>query len=552
LVVTVVNKAGHSKMFDFAGLPVAAPMQRSLAVAFATQSRGWTSHETGVGYWRKLRVFAGFLSGLEHPPQDLGDLSAATLKRWRAAHIATNAGRATVQQVRTVLHRDQRLRDGPAAEELARRVPKPRWQQQSYEPAQWKQVRLAAQRQFRAAWMRIRENTALLEAWRAGQLTAVSREGRIGHILDEVARTGDVPRTVLASGKENVADRGLLGGARPEYTWGRLFLTRGEVTALAVLLTGRFGWNLSVYDRMPAPSRAPSVAETTTVTYKVQVEKRRAGGGHWFSTENITDSGADSPGRLITQALEATAHGRTLAARLAPGTDLLMTAHDHRRRPVHRQLDRPLPAGPLVFGVAKEDGQSWAKSHQLGGSPFQRARRTTVTRERRPLQHSPGTHESVYLLPDRQVQRAAQPVIADGAREALDQARSIVFNGHLRVSPDTAHQETATADCADETTSPWPAADVGCAADYLLCLACANAHVHPGHHPRLAHLHQRLHALRSALPDAAFNARWREHLLRLEDLRDKIGPAAWSAALARVSDTDRSLTDLLLEGSLAP
>jgi hypothetical protein len=30
------------------------------------------------------------------------------------------------------------------------------------------------------------------------------------------------------------------------------------------------------------------------------------------------------------------------------------------------------------------------------------------------------------------------------------------------------------------------------------------------------------------------------------------GPAAWNAALARVSDTDRRLTDLLLEGNLAP
>ncbi|GAA2644531.1 hypothetical protein [Streptomyces lunalinharesii] len=45
-------------------------------------------------------------------------------------------------------------------------------------------------------------------------------------------------------------------------------------------------------------------------------------------------------------------------------------------------------------------------------------------------------------------------------------------------------------DCADETTSPWPAWDGDCGADFLLCLACRNVHVHPGHHPRLAPLHQ--------------------------------------------------------------
>ena len=92
-----------------------------------------------------------------------------------------------------------------------------------------------------------------------------------------------------------MAGKGLLGGQRPELTWARLFLTRMELTALAVLLTDRFGWNLAVLDRMPAPVRTPSAGETATITYQVQVEKRRRGGGHWFSTENITDSGAGSP-----------------------------------------------------------------------------------------------------------------------------------------------------------------------------------------------------------------------------------------------------------------
>ncbi len=41
-----------------------------------------------------------------------------------------------------------------------------------------------------------------------------------------------------------------------------------------------------------------------------------------LTAENITDASARLPGRLITQALEATAHGRALAARLAPGTNL--------------------------------------------------------------------------------------------------------------------------------------------------------------------------------------------------------------------------------------
>lgn len=555
-MVTVVNKAGYGKAFDFADLSVAEPMKRSLAVVFAEQSRTWTSHATGIGYWKKLEVFALFLSGLEDPPQDLGDLTATMLRRWRAQQVATNTGRSVLQSVRTLLERDPRLSSGPVGEELARRVPAPGpSKQSSYEEADRERLVLVAQRHFRSVLMRIRENTELLESWRAGELPAGSRDERIGQILDHLALTGDVPRTILASGQSYATNRRLLGGIRAEFTWGRLFLSRRDRAALAVLLTDRFGWNLSVYDRMPAPTRAPSIGETAAVTYQVQVEKRRAGGGHWFSTENITDSGADSPGRLITQALEATAHGRRLAARLAPGTDLLMTARNHRRESKNQELDRPRPVGPLIFGVSSDDASGWAQSYGLGGSPFQRVRRTTVTHEGRPLQHSPGTHESVYVLPDQRVQRESRDVFEAGAQEALEQARSIVFTGHVSQAPNPEHQETVTADCEDESTSPWPAPDGGCGADFLLCLACENAHVHPGHHARLAYLHQRLLSLRSALPDAAWNEHWHDSFLRLEDLRNdsrKIGPAAWNAALARVTDADRDIVDLLLEGSLAP
>ncbi|MFD9332933.1 hypothetical protein ACFWBF_00695 [Streptomyces sp. NPDC060028] len=551
-MVTVVNKAGHSKGFDFAGLPVAEPMQRSLAAVFAEQSRSWTSHGSADSSWGKVVLFARFLSELEKVPQDLEDLTAAMLKRWRAQHIVSNTGRTTLQSVRSLLRRDPRMGTGPVAEELARRIPQARPSKQSYDEAERERVLRAAQRQFRAALMRIRENTELLERWRAGELSAGSREWRIGQVLEHIAHTGDVPRALAPSGQYYVRNRRLLGGLGAERTWGLLFLTRGDLTALAVLLTDRFGWNLSAYDRMPTPTTMPSAGESRTVTYQVQVEKRRAGRGRWFSTENITDSGADSPGRLITQALEATAHGRRLAARLAPGVDLLMTARTVQPGNELHELDRPRPVGPLVFGVSSGDARHWAKGHQLGGSPFQRTRRTTVTREGRPLQHTRGTHESVYVLPDKHVQRASHGVFEDGALDALEQARSTVFIGHLSQVPIPEHQETATADCEDETSSPWPASDGGCAADYLLCLACRNAHVHPGHHPRLAHLHQRLQSLRSALPDHVWNEHWRDHLLRLEDLRDKVGPAAWRAALARVEETDRVLIDLLLEGSVAP
>ncbi|MGX1800426.1 hypothetical protein ACWIGN_32080, partial [Streptomyces albidoflavus] len=169
-----------------------------------------------------------------------------------------------------------------------------------------------------------------------------------------------------------------------------------------------------------------------------------------------------------------------------------------------------------------------------------------------PLQHSQGTHESVYVLPDEHVQRASRSVFEQGAVEALKQAQAAVFGGHLTEGPEPVHEETVTADCSDQENSPWPSPEGGCGADFLLCLGCPNAYIHPGHHPRLAHLHQQVESLRAVLDDRAWNERWSDHLLRLEDLRGKVGPAAWSAALARVTDNDRSLVQLLVKGDLAP
>jgi hypothetical protein len=552
LVVTVVNKASHKKEFDFAEQSGSEALQRSLAVLFAARSRRWSSHLTANTVWDKLKVFTKFLAELEDPPDDLGDLTPAVLKRWRARHVGTNHGKGVLRTVRLLLQQDPRLAEGLVAEELARRIPTGKSKRQSYGEAERKQVISTAQRQFRSALLRIRENTRLLESWRSGVLAEGSRDWRIGQILDHLAGTGDVPRTVFPGGQRHVKNHSLLGGSSAVKTWGRLFLTRTELTSLAVLLTDRFGWNLSVYDRMPTPSTGPSAGETRVVTYEVQVEKRRRGGGHWFSTENITDSGADSPGRLITQALEATAHGRTLAARLATGTDLLMVARTTQTgREPQQDMDRPRPVDPLVFGVSDDDAKGWARHHGLGGSPFERQRRTTVTREGRPLQHSQGTHESVYVLPDEHVQAASRGVFEAGALEAWDQAQAVVFGGQLADEPDPGHDETVVADCADETTSPWPAPEGGCGADFLLCLACENAYVHPARHSRLAHLRQQLHGLRSALDDRTWESRWRDHLLRLDDLREKIGDVAWDAALARVDDTDRALVRLLLKGDLA-
>ncbi|MDH6522192.1 hypothetical protein [Streptomyces sp. SAI-090] len=552
LRVTVVNKEGFNRVFDFSAIAVPEPMRRSLARAFADQSMGWNSHASGESYWRSLEVFAKFLQAQGQPADDLGDLTSATLRLWRNNHKDTPGGREALAKLRTLLKRQPKLAQGLAAEELARPVPKKgKPSKQSYRPSERDQVLLAAERQFRAALLRIRENTTLLARYRAGALDADSRDWRTGAVLEHIAATGELPGYPDKDGKVYTRAEGLLRGKNRGKTTGRLFLARSELTALAVMMTDRYGWNLSVYDRLHVPVITPSAGETATVTYEVLVEKRRSGVGRWFDTENYTDSGANSPGRLITQALEATQHGRALAAALSPGHDLLMVARNRRRSDVDSNLDRPRNVGPLCFGVSKADARVWASAHKIG-SPFQRARRTTVTTTGKPLQHKRGTHESVYVLPDENVREAAVGVIAAGAEEALEQARDYTFKGRLTDAADAAHQETATADCADEETSPWPGPSGGCGADFLLCLSCENSRVHTGHHPRLALLHRQLMSLRSTWPEKLWHRRWDEHFQRLADLRTKVNESTWDSSLARATDRDRMIIDHLLKGDLAP
>jgi hypothetical protein len=127
-----------------------------------------------------------------------------------------------------------------------------------------------------------------------------------------------------------------------------------------------------------------------------------------------------------------------------------------------------------------------------------------------------------------------------------------VLAAELREGADPADQPTATADCHDYDNSPYPGPGGGCGASFLMCLACPNARIHPAHHSRLAHLHHALDNLRSALEPGQWQRQWEDGHARLDHLKGQLGTAVWTRALADVTDTDRDLIALLLNGDLAP
>lgn len=553
LVVHHYNRDGLVKIYDFATLPVAEPMQCSLAAVFAARCvpHRWATHVSSTTYWHHVVTFAEFVSQQPRPPRDLDDLTATMLRRWRL--------QATPNVLRTVtplLRDDPRLQTGPVADELARRVRQPVRRIQSYSEAEFENITRIAKVNFRSALQRIERNGNHLQRWRDGLCTEGTPEWTQGECFDVLATTGTLPRYVGKRGQKALIKRYRTALRQlGDYTnwYSLLFLTRHEATSLGVLLMAEYGWNLSVIDRAEVPRAFPDPGHDGNPTYRIPLEKPRRGAGRHYETRNVTDDGAASQGRLITDAIRATRFARDVVETMAPGTNRLIVwrgAHTQSFRESGNR-DRQPPVGPFCFGLDTHAGIYWGKAAGIGESPFRRGRRTVVALDRRePTQHSQESHDRDYVLVDKRVQSDAVETIAAGAEDAADRARRTVLVAELRTQPSPGDTETATADCSNFHDGPYPAADGRCAASFLTCLGCTNARIHPGHHSRLAHLHHGLTNLRSVMATGAWEADWGEAHARLEDLRSKLGEGIWNRAIADTTDHDRRIIDHLLRGDL--
>lgn len=355
LIVRHYNREDKVREYDFAELPVAGPMQASLAAVFAARCNPgrWSTHVTSENSWIYLQQFAGFLARQQRPPRDLDELTPQMVQQWRAS-LPPGGGYTRFRVLGGMLRDDARLQHGPVADELARYYKVPRSKVQSYSESEFDLVRGAARRRFRGALQRISGNALHLQRWREGAFAEGGKEWVLGEGLDIIARTGDLPRTPPGKkGKGTVRGQYRKAFSQPSgyLGWQRLLLTRMEAAALAVLLLAEYGWNLSVISRLEIPQASPDQGEDGHPTYHMSLYKPRRGPGHHYETRNMTDDSADSPGRLITQALEATRFARSIVEELAPGTNRLIvwrTAQSGRRR-VNLELHPPV--GLFCFGV---------------------------------------------------------------------------------------------------------------------------------------------------------------------------------------------------------
>ncbi len=554
LTVLHYNRQGKVKRYDFAELPVAEPMQRSLAALFAARCvpHRWTTHLSSKAAWISLMAFTTFIARQKPSPRDLDELTAITVRRWRQ-HALEFRGRYAFTMMRTLLRSDPRLQAGPVADELARRIREPMSGTCSYTEAEFEQIVKAARRHFRAAVRRIDRNAEHLRLWREGAFDQETPDWVLGECFEMLAATGELPRRFDKNGVPSLSTRykRALRQQNERARWHQLlFLSRLEATSLAVLLMAEFGWNLSVIDCMPVPRASPDSGADGKLIYRVELEKPRRSSGARYETRNISDDAADSPGRLLTDALRVTRFARAVVENLAPGTDkLIVWRHLDPARDRGRH-DRNSPVGPFGFGIPQHAGTEWGRTVAgMAGSPFRRGRRTVVALDRRePTQHSQDTHDRHYALVDKRVQANAVEVIAGGAEDAV--ARAAILVADLRPAPTPGDIETATADCADYTAGPDLDAEGRCGASFLMCLGCINAHIHPGHHARLTGLHHALTNLRSVMSPATWESDWGDAHTRLEDLKNRLGDGIWAQAAARITASDRTVIDHLLTGDL--
>ncbi|MER8066966.1 hypothetical protein ABTZ59_01420 [Streptomyces sp. NPDC094034] len=555
LVVRHRSKLGTVKEFDFAELSFAPAMRRSLAALFAAKCApggGWDSHDTSVHIWRLLRGFGEYLTETDQQPDDMAGLTAATWMAWRLSRPQTQMGYVQITSVAGFLQLDPRLAQ-PVRAAMAKRVPRVKVEEHAFAPDEFEEVRRSARQMFRSALLRIRENVQLLESWRSGAIEHQDlQKWLIGEGLDCLARTGHIPRYKRSDNRMRPVFRysKAMGGDGAIYTWRRLYLSRREATALGVLLAAEHGLNATTVGEMRTPRATPDSGEGRFPVYRMELEKRRKGEADHFETRNLADFGADSPGRLITEALEATAPARAYLASVGCTADRFLIWHETRPRQWQDTNEALIREGPFGLGLTKPDFDDYGTHFGPdGGGVMRRTRKTAnVVHRREPGQNSQDTHDSVYVIPEPQAQQAAIPVIAAGAEDALESARRTVFTAKLTDAPEDGEVEAATNGCADYENSPITGPGASCGASFLLCTACPNARVHPAHHARLAHLHRAIGELEDVLPRAVWDAEWSEPHARLSDLKRRLGPALWRRALANVTAEDREVVGDLLNG----
>ncbi|MFF8586532.1 hypothetical protein [Streptomyces althioticus] len=553
-------------VYDFTDCPGPEKFRRELVAAYAARGqRTWNSYTSYATHAKALKGFMTWASELDPPLESIAQLTPGLWKQWRL-HSTKWRTMTIVLDESSALSAETR-----AAVKTRVRKPKPKTKQ-GYSRTELRAIRTAAAKTVRTARLRIAENIALLERWRAGEVVAGTEDDRWGSLLDHIARTGDVPRYPCRQLRPEVKTLTRDSGGFADAVT-RLFPSEPEMGAAVILMVCHEAWNLSVVQKMQVPTHWPNAdgGEAEPAIHHVETDKpRRRRRRH--NTNNLVNVGPDSAGGAMQQVLEITAQARRTAELIGEDSTSLFLGR--------RQLSTP-EEGLFCNGSSVEWAvRGWVRLTQSEDAGFPAGvavgpvRHAVQVIHGGPRNNTPRVHRDDYLMRDARVREDAADVVADGLADAVARARA-----DLRiqvVSPATGCDEhdadqvaketgidletaadvvsgrldTAVAACTDFEHSPFTPAGP-CAVSFLLCFACPNALATGRHLPRILYLFEALEALRSAVPAPVWNADWSDHHERVKDLRRQYTTEAGRPALlAQLADRDKELVDRMLERRL--
>ena len=553
-MVTHLDESGQRRVeYDFAVLPLRPAMARSLAERFA-QFAGpggtWRSVNSSRWAFDMLRPFAQFLSEQLPAPDDLPDITPAMWAAWR---LVTGDRQGRLLKFTAGFLRGHPRLPQATRDLIMRRLPAETVTETAYTTQEFDAIKGHAARTFRTGLLRIRANVEHLQRWRAGAFEQPSPQWRLGALLDHIARTGRPPTYTAENGQQRIryADTLVLGGSRAEVTWARLFLTPAEARALLTLMVCTYGWNAGSIAELDIP-QIVSAQTGEPVVYRIELHKPRRRPPHRYESRNLTDWGAGSPGRLISQATEATAPGRAALEEAGTPSSRLIVWHtrDNPAAAVSIQVADTLEQ--LAGNTTRGDDRRVPFGQGSIEVNLRRLRKTFVLANQPDLiQHSRDTQDRVYVLPDPHTKKETRDAIEAGVNDAVEFARAQVRAAIRRAETDPA-ADTATVSCGDYHHSPFSEHGTGCRASFLLCFSCPNAVITPRHLPRLALLHRSLDDLRAVLPAEQWAQDWDLHHQRLTSIKQapQFTTAEWDDALTAATDDDRQIIeDLLTKGS---
>ncbi len=598
-VVRFATEDGRaSREFDFARLPVERALQVAFARAFdrvtgpsGTRKAMASADKT----YQALRVFGQSLARLPVPPRRPEELRASHLDQYalqRRHHQSFNREFSALKGVlRAVDGLGERFVAKLVQPNPHRHRPRPL---RSYSQAEFRRILAAARHDAHAAAVRIRANRRILADWRGGRVDrdADPAGWELGLVLDEIERTGDVPR--YPRGPRHARWFVHRHGTVPQLM-GRIHLMWEEAAAFLVLLIGLTGHNGGTLGDVPAVHHRPDGQAGGTASAIVELRKPRRGKHRSHLPTALVDLSdpvasvvGEPPGEVPARDELHTPFGiyrllleLTEPARRLVGTDRLLVCW----------APKGFSRGPgFRVGVTPSMVPVWGRRRQLPADPdpqhpdappgllsvtMPRLRLSYLQHRQKAVAHTDRVLATEYLGRDRGNLVDYQRVVARVLDEQVARAKAGALVATLNAADlaEARHDpaavaarfgltpaalrrllegelDTVLAACVDHINSPHAPAGEPCRASFLRCLDCPCARATPAHLPVQTLVLDALEARRAELAPLAWAQRFALPHTQLSEVLSRFSPAVVDAARATVSEADRRLVERLLSREL--